>query len=689
MADDIEYVNQSNPAAAGTTMMEDEVPSEPKATDISPLPKVMIKLSDEKKTKLCIWLDEWLQDLQNSQAPLQVEWAKQEEAYRAHPDAPKIKPFIGADTTKVPAIAMAVDPVYARLDTGIFKQDPVFQTKALKKSFVPYVPSISAWIDFYQRHRLHLRKVAQPRLLEFVKLGTCVFKTVYHREYYNVVTYDETTWQPIKRREKRFCGPKVFGVSLGDLLFPSNYQELQDCPVVFERIRTTYGNLKKLESSGLITNVDDLKNQQTQERTDLERAREKASKHEPSRLRQDELIIYEGWCEYDIDDDGIPESLVVSYEPHTRTLLQVRYNWYFHQRKPYTVIPFTVTNDSLYGLGIAEMVKPFQDALTKWNQMASDNAYLANIRMFIVKRESGIEEVPRLYAGRCFFVDDPKSDFIPFAAGEIYPSTLSERQNLFGLVEKRTGVSDYLTGRESPIIGTRATATSTLALIQEGTKRVEQVLENLRSGFSEILEFCMSIWIQYGLEGLDEAVFGDDKVKEDLAEFFRNVTHENVNGALAFDLSATDASGNRQAMQQMQLQIIQIMMQYLEKLLAVGQAALQAQQQMPDLASMMVDVMKAARQMFRDLLTKYDIRNPEDYLPELEKYINGGQSTNGGGTEGAAAGMGSGLAGFGGQPGVQPIPSTLARPGIPQPGVFGTGNGASGVLPAAGGVAGL
>src|SRR5256886_1628392 len=220
-----------------------------------------------------------------------------------------------------------------------------------------------------------------------------------------------------------------------------------------------------------------------------------------------------------------------------RAILQLRYNWYFHQRKPYTLIAYTTTDDSLYGLGILEMTKPFQDAITRLHRLASDNAYLANVRMFIVRRNSGIEKVPRLYTGRCFFVDEPAKDFIPFAVSDIYPSTLAERQNLFGMLEKRTGVSDYLTGRESPVIGTRATATSTLALIQEAKARVEEVLQNIRDGYEEIIQNCVSIWIQFGTNGVEDLIFGDDQTAKDVKEFFKSVTQENVNGMYAVRLT--------------------------------------------------------------------------------------------------------------------------------------------------------
>lgn len=608
--------------------------TEPSAEIVPPAdsgyPPPILKLPQETIDEIATWLDGQLETLIAEQSDRQTAWAEEEEAYRALPEAPKTYPFKGAANELIPVIAMAVDPIHARLDTGIFKQDPVFSIKPLKKSYVKYRRALEAWIDFYQKRFLKLRRVASPRLLECAKLGTMALKTEYYHERVNNKTYDRD-FNVVDRTVTRFKGPKVFGISIGDLLFSPLYQHLQDCPIVAERQRTTLNKLWLLQESGKLGNVEKLENQESFERTDLEDAREEASQHvttSVSQHRNEEIIVHQIWFDYQLEAGKAPQKLVATYHKNTRTFLQLQYNWYFHQRYPYTVVPYTVTNDSLYGIGISEMVAPFQTAISRFHQMASDNAYIANIRMFIVKKDAGIEDVPRLYAGRCFFVDEPAKDFIPFQAGDIYPSTLVERQNLFGLTEKRTGVSDYLTGRESPIIGSRATATSTLALLQEGTRRVEEVLENVREGFAEIIENCIYIWIQYGLGEVEELAFGDDEIHIQLKRFFAQVREDSVGGAIAIDLTATDAAGNRQAQQQMQLQIIQVMMQYLEKVLAAGQGALAAQQQMPQLTEMIKEVMRAARKMFEELLHRYDIRNPEEYLPDLEQFLN--DSTIGG-----------------------------------------------------------
>jgi hypothetical protein len=684
MTSPVDVLFEDQSYSAGTSVSTDDLTPVLQTPEADKYPPPIIDISDDDKERFLCWLDEWIETLVSDQASKQREFADLEEAYRAKPGPKLDKPYIGASNETVPAIAMAVDPIHARLETGIFKQDPVIRLKPLKKSFAKYAKALEEFIEYYQKHKLKLRRVSSPRLLEACKLGTCVFKTVYDRQVARIKTYDKQ-WKVISKEEVRFSGPRVFGVSIGDFLFPPLYQDVQDCPIVVERIRTTFSKLKVAEASKKLANVDRLQGQETHVRTQLETAHVEASNHDTTRRYSDDLEVFEVWCDYDINGDGLPEHLVATYHKETRTLLQLRYNWYFHQRKPYTVIPYSVTNDSLYGFGLAEMVKPFQDALTKWHRMATDNAYLANIRMFIVKKGSGIEEIPRLYGGRCFFVDDPKSDFIPFAGSDIYPSTLTERQNMFGLIEKRTGVSDYLTGRESPIIGTRATATSTVALIQEGTRRVEQVMENLRAGFAEIIENCIYIWIQYGLDGLDEVVFSGDETADLLRQFFGGeVSAENVNGALAISLSATDASNNKQAMQQMQLQIIQLMMGYLEKVLAAGQAALQMQQTMPVMAQMIADVAKAARNMFSDLLQRYDVPNPDDYLVDLEKYLNG--------TAQPAVGYGAGDS-AGPAPGIGDTPSfsagtrTPTGPTVPQPATPGAaiGPGRGFPLPGVGG----
>lgn len=671
MADygEVEFVDGSE---GGTAVAE-----RPPANQSGPskgFPKPILDISEERQDKFKLWLDQQLETLINEQQPLIREWAAQEKAYRARSHGPLSFPFVGASGDVVPLIAMAVDPIFARLDVGLFKTERIMKLKALRKKMIDMVDPLEAWVDFYFRHYMKLRQVFQPRLLDFTKHGTMVFKTVYDDDTFKVQTYDRE-WNVIEKKITRFKGPRIFGIDLQDFLFSPSYQTVQECPIIAQKMRPSMAQLYEAEAAGKLTNCDKLKNQEVVTKSELDEEREDAVGHKSLKYDLNNLVIYEVWCDYDINEDKLPERIVATYHRETRTLLQLRYNWYFHQRKPFTVIPYQIVNNSLYGLGLCEMILPFQDSATQWHRMAMDNAYLANIRMFIAKKDSGIEENPRLYSGRVFRVDDPTKDFIPFQAADIYNSTLAERQNIMGLTEKRTGVSDYLTGRESPIVGSRATATSTLALIKEGTQRVEEVLENVRNGLIEMTENAFYIWMQYGLDGLDELVFGDEDMITKLKDFFDMVDEDNINGAIALDIAAIDASNNSTVQQQVRLAIINVMMQYLQKVLEAGQAAIQAEQTMPQYSAMVGDVMTSARKMFKDLLTTYQIRNPDDYLPDLEKYLNGGQGA--GSLEASAGGAGGLAQPPAGPQGPQGVPMANGRPPAgPQPSAPGSGGGA-------------
>lgn len=675
MADYPDILFEDNSGNQGTVT---DHPSQESASERDPYPKPVISLSEPVEKELTIWVDQYLEHCISAHEAKIVQWTEEEEAYRKTQDPQKTEPYVGACNDVIPVIAMSVDPVHARLDTGIFKSDPVFQLKGIRKGILPFVPALMQFVEYYQKHKLELRRVCLPAILELVKHGTMVLKTVYDHERYDIQSYDKD-WNVVKKTITRFKGPRVFHVPLQNFMFLPRYSSIQKNPFVVERIWMTPDQLRIAEASGKLANVDKVVDYVSSgARTQLDQAREESANHKDTRLNPNDIELFEIHCDYDLNGDKLPESLVLIYHRDSQTFLQRRYNWYFHQRKPYTVIPYMVANDTPYGLGMCEMALVFQNAETKWHQMATDNAYIANMRMFVAKKGSGIEHKPKLFAGKVFEVDDPKNDLTQLQLGDIYNSTLQERQNIFGLAEKRTGISDYLTGRESPIVGSRATATSTMALIQEGTRRVEEVLENIRNGLAEVLENCFYLWIQYGTDDIEDIVFSGDDVAEQIKKFFSMNTELNMAGALSIDLSATDAASNRSVQQQVQLAIVQTMIQYYTQLVQLGQLAVQSSQTMPQLTMLLGDIAKSARQMFRELLIKYDIRNPDEYLPDLEKYLNAasptgspmGEGSDGAGGVGVPPGL-SGITGegfippsaipqpsnqFSGQPGSFPIP---------------------------------
>ena len=93
-------------------------------------PKAILNLSKERAQELRVWLSDQLTQLTDEYETKREEWARYEHAYKAHPEAPKQRPFIGASTDNIPLIASMVDPVHARLETGVLRQNPPFRLSA-------------------------------------------------------------------------------------------------------------------------------------------------------------------------------------------------------------------------------------------------------------------------------------------------------------------------------------------------------------------------------------------------------------------------------------------------------------------------------------------------------------------------------------------------------------------------------
>lgn len=166
-------------------------------------------LGPKAEERFIEWVEDWLLSLIPAHTEKIAQWREEEKAYRAEPGPPKEIPFVGACNDVVPLIASGVDPVFARLDTGIFKADPVFRVKPLAQRVKRHAEALERFINAYQKHQLRLREVSAPRLLELAKHGTCVFKTVFDVERYRIRGYERGTWKVVDREITRYKGPSL------------------------------------------------------------------------------------------------------------------------------------------------------------------------------------------------------------------------------------------------------------------------------------------------------------------------------------------------------------------------------------------------------------------------------------------------------------------------------------------------
>jgi hypothetical protein len=591
----------------------------------------ILPLTDERRGVFVNWLTNQISGLRSKHGEIERFYAKIEDAYRAKPATDTGFPFKGHATETIPVMAATIEPIHARIDLGVNKQDPVLRVRALREDTVKVAKALEPWVNFRRRHILKMPETSSPAFLECCKLGTTVAKTTYEVATHTKKKYkrqEDGRWKAVTE-VTNVQKPRVQYPSAADVIWPAGSTDADTVPIIIERQPWTVDELL-IASDGDTPKFDreavrKIIPSAVVGRSIVETERDRVNKDMP--VSEDERVeLIEAWFWYDMEQDPLepyatrkpPSHYVATIHEPTGEILQLRLNYYFHQQHPYTIIPYTDVNGSLRGLGVGEMTLPFQEATTKWYRMASDNAYLANIRMFATPKGAMKELRIEMFAGRNINnFTDPQKDIKEIKLSDTYPSTMAEREYLDQFRQTRTGSSDYLAGNESQAVGSRATATGTLAVIQEGTRRVEAVLENFRAGEADIAMKCLSFDIQFGPgPALDKAL--DEEDAKILKEFFRTTEVDELEGAIAIELTATDAGGSRSAQQQNLMAVQQMVQQYGQNILGLAAQSMQAP---PNLQQLMIDIAEADRGVLVNLLSKQDVPDAATLLPSLSDYV--------------------------------------------------------------------
>ena len=372
--------------------------------------------------------------------------------------------------------------------------------------------------------------------------------------------------------------------------------------------------------------------------------------------REDRLnTLYEFNIAYPID--GIPTELVITWHHPTKTILRAIYNPY--PWRPYTKLTFIEREGKLEGFGIARRLYQLQEEISTIHRQEVDNATVANTRFFLGKR-GAVRPGTQIWPGRFLTVGDPERDIKAFQLGDIGVSMRALEVQALGYAERSSGISDPQLGRESQSMGSRATATGTLAMIQEGNRRFDLNVRDIRESGSEVGRRVLEINQRFRPRGTSYFVEGRDG---EFVEQILNLPPEFSAAKLAVELTASTATINRETEKQGLIGLLGVVTQYYERLIQAGMVVFNPQ--VPgEVKELVVRVAAGAKHVVDRIVQDFDIRDINTVVPaliadEAMREMQGGQ----------AGPIGAGAPG---------IPQ--AGPGLPPGG--GANPGMANVLPA-------
>ena len=344
---------------------------------------------------------------------------------------------------------------------------------------------------------------------------------------------------------------------------------------------------------------------------------------------------YECWIDWHFGKGDIAP-IVVTYHRPSKKIMRAMHNPFNTGASPFTKGRFVEIRGRNDGFGLAQQLKALQSEISTIHNQQVDNATLANTRFFVGRRGQ-IKADTKIWPGKVVLTSDPKSDFIPMQLGEVYNSMKSLEVTAMAYAERRSGVSDYTLGRESTVVGDRATATGTLAILQEGNRRFDLNVRDMRDTLQKVGYNILELNHQFRPRGMAYLVQGEHG---ESVERLLDLPPEFSALGLGLELTASTGTINRQVEQAGLIKLLGILTENLQ----LGQQAemLIANPQLPgEVKEYTIKQMEGIATIVRRIAQTFEQRNAEDIVATVTAY-EGLQAMAGGSGQGPTQGAISG-----------------------------------------------
>jgi hypothetical protein len=659
------------------------------------------KYSPRRVAMLQQYLVEELRRAQGDRSAKEKHWIDWQEAYRAQPiDDEKTFPFTGASNLVIPLIATDVDTIFARMMGMLFEPPGLWSVTAQSPEMELVAPRIDEFLRWAQHNELELQGPIGDWLVEMLKLGTAVLKQRYHREMKKVYEWRELGAETFQQQAIMLLkdSPRIDRVALHDFYVPAGFKTLQEAPWCAERINLTWAQFMNRVQAGIYEASSRISEWDAIQRgSKVQREYERIGGYTQS--LGNKLELYEFWLDFDIDEDGYDEALVCTIHVDSQTYVRLDFNPFFNQEKPYSVARFMRDENSFYGIGLCEMLSPFQEEVTAMHNQRLDNATVDNSSMFAVdKNNLEISEDEPIYPGKIWFLNSPADiQTLQFGKGTGAAASVQNERVTVDYSQRRTGVTDYMHAQPEPSIG-YAAAYTTQQMMLNSTRRQGEVLREVRRALSESGTRTLELYQQFNQRGKEYFAMGaqDGQLVRMVLQFPLDL----IRRGLRVSVTAIDVAQSKDAQIRTHTLVLQQLLQYYMQFMQFMQIAINPQVPQP-MQQSAIQMMQGASIVMRRLLDSQGIQDIDKMIPELggaleyqqrqlaelQQLIQLGGGGGFAGAQGGQAPPGAAAGGYG-APNVPPANAGMGAPAsvpaggqnrlaLPPAGGFGgNGNGA-------------
>lgn len=557
------------------------------------------------------WLRTEIEDALSARIEQERVWREALKLYEGVPKNPfaAVVGIEGAPTVVVTLAAIATDSIYAQATDLVFSVDPIITIRHTRRGDPDDAKAMQEWANWVAANEAGLRPAWEDAGLDDVQLGT----GVYYIPFVEAV-------KKTKVSRVAFRGPTIHALPVEDFLVPGGAKaDLQTASWVAARFWLSSGELAERAAR----HGWDIRPVQQAGGVNWVRHRRESLGHTSNAGERlaDIFEIWDIYAYFDIDDDGLDEDLYIVWDRTSGKVLKLTYNPYDH--RPFAAMRYQRRAHLFYGMGVPEMIRPFQEEATHIHQNRVLNMILANARIWKAKT-GAVPENLHLWPNRVIELDDPTS-LQPEQMGDIYASSAQAEAITISLAERRVGVNEMSLPRPSQVLGSRTPGITALSLLQQVNRRFTPAFDGMRLGTAEAVRQCMYRYQERLLAGDTQA---EDHIRDVLGveagdRVIRLLKSRDFDEAVMIEMTASSASVNRDADRQNAMLLVNILTQYYGGVLQMATIAAnpQAPPQVRDVATR---IAQAAGEVIERVIRTFDqVRDPETFIVQMEEAVDG------------------------------------------------------------------
>lgn len=502
--------------------------------------------------------------------------------------------YDGTSNIHLPMPMTVLKTFHARMFQALFAVDPPFSVRAMQEAYqddVEMVYGLMAWtLKEWCNGNDGVEAVADRWLWNWCAFGHGVLKLRWDCKYTRYVDVEDVylqgpssyeviidpekgTVQEVEKpsvirtqkeravTEKIYEGPSIEFVPTEDIAIIGG-REIQACDMVIHR---SYMNAEQLQTEALRKVfdqdvVDEMisggpHSESGKPGQNIKQDREVHSGIQTLDISEDldKYEILECYCEVDVNQDGLNESIILWIDNHSGKVLRATYTHRVLRggKRPFANIEFIPREGHAYAMGLLELIHPISVELDMIHNIKVDIGIMAAQPIGFYRAATGMDPVKlRIKPGDMIPVDDPQSHVFFPNLGDRSGFFKDEESLLLQHVERLTAINDINTatlGRQ----GAARTATGVSQMVAENSSNLDIFIKRMQRGWRQVLRILWQMLQQRLPDGTEFRVTGRDG-----REYFRRINKMNIQQRVDFFIDSASANSNRQLQLEQTMQVL-------------------------------------------------------------------------------------------------------------------------------------